>query len=233
MPDESVLDTGVLIGVTVEKDTHHRRCVDYVVEKSECHVPPTVDQEFQRKETEIRTTLSEEIIDHRHAVSREVEQAVISEGVIGWIESNLLDPEKNSFRCLKAYYEHKKDQARFRNIDKLEIISDLEELELEVWEDAADSYGGIDELISKCEGPIPGYPDIERKLLICEGDDPVVCIEAHHIAATTDDTQIELATTNPVHFIRQVEGETETRKENILRVTDLADVVDLSWDGSF
>ena len=233
MSDEAVLDTGVLLDAGVEKDTHHHECIEYVVEKSECYVTPTVDQEFRKKETEIRSTLSEEIIDHRHAVSREVDQDVISEGVIDWIESNLLDFEKNSFRCLRAYYKNKKDEARFRRIDKLEIISDLEEIESEVWEDAAKSHGGLDELVSKWERPIPGYPDIERELLVCEGDDPVVCIEAHHVATATDGSQTELATTNPVHFVRQVGSEEETRKENILPLTDLYDVIDFSWDGSF
>jgi len=232
MTEGFVLDTGVLIGVSVENDTHHNECVEYVVERSDCYVTPTVEAEFQRKEAEIRTTLSEEISEHRHDVSQEVDQEVASDGVISWIETNLLESVDNAYRCLKAYYENKRREARFRRIDKLEIISDLEEMEMETWEDAAATHGGVSELVSNWDGPIPSYPDVERELLICEGDDPVVCIEAHHIATTSEVTRTELATTNPVHFIRRVDDEDETREENILRVTEIDEIADLSWDGS-
>jgi len=232
MTESSVLDTGVLIGVSVENDTHHHDCIDYVIDKSKCYVTPTVDKEFQRKESEIRTTLSGEIADHRHAVSNEVEQDSISEDVISWIETNLLSRCENAYRCLKTYYADKKDEARIRRIDKLEIISDLEEMEMEVWEDAAERHGGLSELVTYWDDPIPSYRDVERELLICEGDDPVVCVESHHIATTGKSRHTELATTNPVHFVRQVDDEDETRKGNILRVTDLDDVIDLSWGGT-
>lgn len=46
MPDVSVLDTGVLLGATIEKDTHHEECIDYLLEIDLCYVTPTVEREF-------------------------------------------------------------------------------------------------------------------------------------------------------------------------------------------
>ena len=97
--------------------------------------------------------------------------------------------------------------------------------------DQTKEHGGLESLVEYWEDPIPSYPDVEHELLIHEGDDPIVCIEAHHIS-TEEQSSTELATTNPRHFIRQVGDEPETREENILRVTDLDAVVDRSWDGS-
>lgn len=227
----SVLDTGVLLGATIEKDTHHEECIDYLLEKDTCYVTQTVEMEFDVKDEEIRTTLADEISQHRHDVSREVDSQTLSTSSIDWIRSNLLDRELNSYRFLEEYYQNLRDRARFSTIDRLQVVSDLEEMEFEIWEDETKEHGGLKSLVKYWDDPIPSYPDIKRELLIHEGDDPIVCIEAHHIA-TEKGPPTELATTNPRHFIRQVGDEDETREENILRVTNLAAVVDQSWSGS-
>lgn len=231
MPEISVLDTGLLLGATVEKDTHHEECIEYLLERDICYVTPTVEAEFEHKGEEIRSTLADEISQHRQDVSTEVENERLSPGTIDWIQTNLLDRSLNSYRFLQEYYQTLRNKARFSNIERLQVVSDLEEMEFEVWEDESESYGGLESLIEYWVDPIPSYPEVERELLIYEGDDPVVCVEAHHIAAQ-EQPATELATTNPRHFIRQVGDEPESREENILRVTDLAAVVDQSWDGT-
>lgn len=231
MPDVSVLDTGVLIGATIEKDTHHEECIDYLLAKELCYVTPTVKREFDTKDEDIRNTLADEISQHRHDVSTEVSNQTLSPSAIDWIRTNLLDRELNSYRFLEQYYQNLRGEARFSTIDRLQVISDLEEMELEVWENETEEYGGLESLVEHWDDPVPSYPDVERELLICEGDDPIVCIEAHHIA-TEEQPPTELATTNPRHFIRQVGDEPETREENLLRVTNLDAVVDRSWDGN-
>ena len=231
MPDVSVLDTGVLLGATIEKDTHHEECIDYLLEIDLCYVTPTVKREFDTTDEDIRSTLSDEISQHRQDVSTEVDNQTLSPSAIDWIRTNLLNRELNSYRFLEQYYQNLRREARFSTIDRLQVISDLEEMEFEVWEDQTEEHGGLESLVEYWEAPIPSYPDVEHELLIHEGDDPIVCIEAHHIA-TEEQSSTELTTTNPRHFIRQVGDEPETREENILRVTNLDAVVDRSWDGS-
>lgn len=229
MPDISVLDTGVLIGATIQKDTHHEECIEYLLTKETCFLTPTVEREFDNKEEDIRETLSDEITQHRHDVSNEVDNQTLSPSTIDWIRTNLLTRELNSYRFLSRYYQNLRNEARYATIDRLQVISDLEEIEFEVWQDETEEYGGLESLVEYWDEPIPSYPDVAHDLLIHEGDDPIVCIEAHHIA-TEKPSSTELATTNPRHFIRQVGDEPETREKNILRVTNLDAVVDQSWD---
>ena len=231
MPDVSVLDTGMLLGAIIEKDTHHEECIDYLLGKELCYATPTVEREFESKDEDIRSTLADEISQHRHDVSSEVDNQTLSPSTIDWIRTNLLNRELNSYRFLEQYYQNLRGDARFSTIDRLQVITDLEEMELEVLKDETEEYGGLESLVEYWVDPIPTYPDVERELLIHEGDDPIVCIEAHHIA-TEEQSSTELATTNPRHFIRQEGDEPETREENIVRVTNLDAVVDRSWDGS-
>ena len=226
----SILDTGILLGATIEKDTHHEACLSYLLDHDCCYITPTVEREFHEKSDEIRTRIADEISQHRQDVRNEVDEGILSTGSIDWIQRNLLDRGLSSYRFLNEYYQQLRSEARFSNIDRLQVISDLEEIEFEVWEDESEEHGGLNSLVEYWRDSIPSYPDIRRELLIHEGDDPLVCIEAHHIASE-ESPQTELATTNPRHFIRQVDDEPETREENILRVTELDAVVDKSWSG--
>jgi|AntRauMinimDraft_3_1070383.scaffolds.fasta_scaffold03156_2 predicted nucleic acid-binding protein len=225
-----VLDTGVLLGVTIEKDTHHELCFEYVNDGGTCYVTPTVKQEFGQKENEIRTRLYEEINDHRVEFASEVDSDTLSIGAIDWVRSNLLDRDMDSFRFLAEYYQQKREECRIRNVDKLEVVMELEDMEMEVWEDAAKDKGGLESLYTHWQDGIGDYSDVERDLLIYEGDDDKVCLEAHHIAVCLDHTT-EIGTTNRNHFIKQCGDEEETREDNILRVTELEAVRDLAWDG--
>lgn len=225
-----VLDTGVLLGVTAEKDAHHELCFDYVADGGTCYVTPTVKKEFSRKENEIRTQLYEEINDHRIEFTSEVNSDTLSVGTIDWVRNNLLDRDMNTFRFLAEYYQQKREECRIRNMDKLEVAMELEAMEMEVWEDAAKDKGGLASLYTCWQNEIEKYPDVERNLLIYEGDDDKVCLEAHHIAVCLDQTT-EIATTNSAHFIEQCEDEEVPREKNILGVTELEAVRDLAWDG--
>lgn len=227
-----VLDTGVLLGITIETDAHHQECLQYAVTSERCLVPPASQAEFQYKEPEIRERLHDELTAHRQEVSREVHDENLSPSTIGWIQANLLDREMDTFRFLYAYYEQLRSQSRYDQLLKDQIIYDLEEMEFEVWDDAAADEGGLDSLVNEWSDPVPTYPELERDLLICEGDDPTVCLECHHIAIEHLDESTELATTNPRHFIDHVDGEPESREANILRLTSIASIEDLAWDGT-
>jgi len=227
-----VLDTGVLLGVTIEKDAHHELCYEYVTKGGPCYITPTVDDEFSNKEEEIRGDLHSELTTHRTRFISEVDSDALSPGAIDWVRSNLLDrDEMDSFRYLEAYYQKKRKEARYRRLDKLEVSKDLEDMEMEVWEDAAEDEGGYESLITYWEAGVDEYPEVKRNLLIYEGDDCDVCLEAHHVATCIDD-DTELGTTNKKHFIDTVAGEPMSREENILAETDLDSIRNLAWDGS-
>lgn len=225
-----VLDTGVLIGVTIEKDAHHELCFDYMTDGGTCYVTPTVEKEFGRKEDEIRNRLYKEINNHRVEFDSEVDSSTLSVKAIDWVRNNLLDRKMDSFRFMAKYYQQKREECRIRNVDKLEVTMELEDMEMEVWEDAAKDKGGLESLFTRWQKGIGIYPDVKEGLLVYEGDDKKVCLEAHHIAVCLNHTT-EIGTTNPTHFIKQCGDEKVTRKKNILEVTELESICNLAWDG--
>jgi|AntDeeMinimDraft_5_1070356.scaffolds.fasta_scaffold00957_6 hypothetical protein len=224
----SVLDTGVLIGITIENDAHHDECYGHLQNRDECIVTPIVESEYSKVSTQIRTKISDELTQHRQKVSTEVDQGELSTSTIGWIRSSLLDRDMRCSEFLDQYYDVKQNESRYDQVYKLSIVGDLEDMEMGVWDDTTPSGETIESLCTFYNNTIPQYPDIKSELLIHEGDDPDVCIEAHHIATEYVDDNTELATTNPVHFIRQVGLEPETREENILRVTNIHQIEDVS-----
>jgi predicted nucleic acid-binding protein len=220
-----VLDTGVLIGILVAQDQHHDDCLDYVVDSNgDAYATPTVGQEFKTKIGDIRNTLSQEIKQHRRAVIRHIGKKTLDRTDLVQIRENLLETDFDAHRFLFKFYEKIADRGE---IGRIQLTNMLSNIATEVYNDGAKEHGGFNSLVSGWSRGIDSYPGVESQLLICEGDDPDVCIEAHHVAETvTEDT--ELGTTNPKHFIRKQDGEPESRKDNILRVTSLIDVVDLS-----
>ena len=97
----------------------------------------------------------------------------------------------------------------------------------EVYDDASKDLGGLRSITVPWTDPIPRYSSIESDLFLNENDKQI-CIEAHHIALNCS-SDVELATTNPKHFIEHRPGEPVSREDNILNCTDIATVDDLSY----
>jgi predicted nucleic acid-binding protein len=220
-----VLDTGVLIGIAVAQDQHHQNCIEYVTNSDDdTYAPPTVIYEFKDKLGEIRTNLHRVILKHRKSVIKHIGDTELDRTDLVKIREDILDTDINAHRFLFEFYEEIAKDGKIERDTLTDLLSDMA---TEVHDDGASEYGGFSSLVSAWTKDVETYPNVENELLICEGDDPDVCIEAHHIAEERDE-DTELGTTNPRHFIRKQDGEPETRKENILRITSLADVVDLS-----
>ena len=220
-----VLDTGVLIGITIAQDQHHEECLNYVVDSdADAYATPIVGQEFKDKLSEIRDILSREIKKHRKTVIKNFGKNILNRTDIVQIREDILNTDFNSHRFLFEFYEEIAQQGE---IERSQLANLLSDMATEVYKDGAKEHGGFNSLVSGWSRSMDSYPDVENELLICEGDDPNVCIEAHHVAKTVN-VDTELGTTNPKHFIEKQDGEPESRKENILRVTSLVDVVDLS-----
>lgn len=227
-----VLDTGVLIGLCITIDQHHERCFSYLTD-DECtvYITPVAHSEFQDIEKAIRTELHEELVEHRMSVSEEANDGLLDRDDLEWIRDNLIDRSygtRSTHHLVEFYNQLMKD--RF-DIDKLELEFKIQDMEAEVWEDTCRNHSPDittwRDIVEVWTKGTDTYRSIENELLICEGDDPKVCIQAHHVAVSTDGWT-ELATTNPKHFIKNYSEEPESRKDNILRVTDLDDVVDRS-----
>lgn len=222
-----VLDTGVVIGTTIDKNQHYKNCSKYIQSGNTTYTPPTTDQEYQKRESHIRDTLAEEIRHHREDVINEVDKGTISEGTFKWIRDNLLDPNYRSFTYLYEYYNNKISESRFENILRLQLSYDLDDMSYEVYDDASKDLGGLRSITVPWTSPIPQYPSVESALLL-NGNDRQICIEAHHIALNCS-SDVELATTNPKDFIEHRPGEPVSREDNILNCTDIATNEDLSY----
>lgn len=220
-----VLDTGVLIGITVAQDQHHEDCLNYVADPdADAYATPVVGQEFKDKLDEIRNTLSQEIKQHRKAIIKQFNKSTLNRTDIVQIREDILDTGFDGHRFLFKFYEKIAERGK---IEASKLTNMLSNMATEVHKDGAKEHGGVNSLVSGWSRGIDSYPDVESELLICEGDDPDVCIEAHHVAETVTEGT-ELGTTNPEHFIRKQDDEEESRRDNILRITSLIDVVDLS-----
>lgn len=220
-----VLDTGVLIGIVVAQDQHHADCIGFVLPSDvEAYATRTAAEEFESKLAKIRHTLSRQIREHRRDVIRQMGDKPLNRTDIVRIREDILNADFEAHRFLYEFYQRIAEEGE---IERDELTDQLSDMAMEVYDDGAKEYGGFQSLVSAWTRGVDSYPKVERQLLVCEGDDPDVCVEAHHIAETEPEPT-ELGTTNPKHFIRHRQGESESRKDNILRVTALEDVVDLS-----
>lgn len=220
-----VLDTGVLVGIVVAHDQHHQKCLDFVLESDETsYATPTVAYEFRDKLPEVRNTLSREIKRHRQTIVKQIGKKRLNRTDLVRIREQILDTALDAHRFLFEFYDQLVEQGKIKRNDLIDRLSDMA---TEVHEDAAKEHDGFNSLITPWTKGIDSYTAIEHELLICEGDDPDVCLEAHHVAVTTE-RNTELGTTNPNHFIKHCDNEPESRKDNILRTTDLANIRNLS-----
>lgn len=225
-----VIDTGVLIGFTIEQDQHHENCKDYIIDGGhrEVILPPTADSEFSNIEQRIRKSLSSEVSEHRQKVQRVVNDDPLDRSGLRFIRDGLLDSD-DSERAYSFLYKFYSRLIKERvQIYVQEIISKLSNIETEVWVDWSQQYGGWKTHVRVWSKGTGQYPSIESNLLICEGDDPDICLEAHHISTLSPTEPTKIATANRRHFIDAVPGEPESREDNIERVTDLKEVIDLS-----
>jgi predicted nucleic acid-binding protein len=222
-----VLDTGVLIGVIVSQDQHHAKCIEYVADfDGDAYATPTVGDEFKQKLSEIRGKLRNEILNHRKEIVKQVGKKQLGRTELVKIREKRLDDEWNAHRFLFEFYSKLADEGGTK---RQELTNKLSNMATEVGQDGAKEHGGFNALVDGWPHGVKPYPNVRSNLLIHEGDDPDVCIEAHHVAVTIGG-ETELGTTNPKHFIRKHESEPESREENILRETNLSHIEDLSMD---
>jgi len=140
-----------------------------------------------------------------------------------YIQRNLIDDDWDVARFLHDYYD---DLISGFEVDILQLEYDIGDMIAEVGTDPCEEeFGGWRNVVKRWTRGVDPYDRLKSNLLLFEGDDPDVCIEAHHIAIETG-LPTELGTADG-HFIDQHEKEPRCRKEDILSKTELDDVVDL------
>lgn len=225
MVDVKVIDTGVLIGASETLDQHHESCLDYLNEaKAIAWATPTVVDEYEAKINEIRSALVAEVKEHRERLSERFAGRQLDVGDLVELKENVLDVDLNCHRFLYAYYDELRTDAPIACSVVLDRLSDVIE---EIREDKSREKSGIWGLVRKLTGRIPDHPDVRRELLIEAGNDQDICIEAHHIAEN-EDGHTEFATVDKNHFLKKHPGEPESREENVLRVTGIRSIKELT-----
>lgn len=233
MSESSVLDTGVLIGFCIQLDQHHEECRKYITGNSwDMIVPPCVDDEFSDVEEKIRNDLAEEIGEHREDLQKEMKNKEnFNRSDLRYIRNNLLPDDPTEWRAwtfLRKYYDNLISSRV--EVDKLEVVYDLNDFEIEVYEDAASDIGGWKSHVKIWTKGVDEYTSIRSNLLLDENDgkDLDVCIQAHHIAENGGASKTYLATPNTTDFIDKCDGESESRKDNIKRLTSIDEIHDVA-----
>lgn len=225
MVDVKVIDTGVLIGASETLDQHHENCLDYLDEDTAiAWATPTVVDEYEGKIEEIRSALVDEVKEHRERLSERFAGRRLDVGDLVELKENVLDIDLECHRFLYAYYDELRTDSPIACSEILDMLSDVIE---EIREDKSQEKGGIWRLVNKLPGKMPDHPGVRRELLIEPGKDQDICIEAHHIAEN-EDGHTEFATVDKNHFLDKHPGEPESREENVLRVTDILSIEELT-----
>lgn len=220
-----VIDTNVAIGLVLKCHTHHERSWEYVVEQDgTVYLSPTAKAEFDDLKSGIETELRQQLSKHQAIVDGKYgHKDTLSRSDLEHIRDRIVDYDDDVAQFLRSYYDDL-IQDQF-SVDPLQIEYDVGDFISEVGKDPCTDLGGWRQVISMWTKGVDPYPTIKRNLLIYEGDDPDVCIDAHHIA-TEMRGHTELGSADG-HFIDTHDGEPRSRKADILDKTALDDVVDL------
>lgn len=229
MSDVGVIDTGVLIGFTIKNDQHHETTREYILKTgpAKLFIPPRAKTEFDNAESYIRNEFNQEVIDHRHAVSNNINSTTIHKGVIKYIRDQILDESAQSrvYAFLYRWYTnlYKQDVT----LQKPDLIRRLSNIETEVLQDRSKKWGGWQNHIDVWSGTTGNYPRIKSKLLLSDQPDLDILLESHHIATQQNPKKVEFATANPQDFVHQNNGEPRRREDDILKETQLVAIENL------
>jgi len=218
MPEQSFLDTGVVLAFAFTTDKHHKNCREYL-ESDDCgefYISPRVRSEYHNKEPELADRYSDAVFKHVSDLKRSDHDGQLDPMDIKDIRENILHRKNPAYVFLYWFYRREVSkylpmqelQERLRGIARgidVNATKRREELEtiLQVWEREKE------------------FRDVGEALANIHEQDRLICIDAHSLALNRDgDT--ELATTNPNDFVRK------GHRELILKHTALSEVESLA-----
>lgn len=218
MPEQSFLDTGVVLAFAFTTDKHHKNCREYL-ESDECedfYVSPRVQSEYQNKEPKLADRYSDAVFKHISDLKRSDHNGQLDPMDIKDIRENVLHPKNSAYDFLYWFYRREVSkylpmeqlQERLRGIARSIDVNATKRREelvsiLQIWEREDE------------------FPDVDEALASIHKQDRLICIDAHSLALNREgDT--ELATTNPNDFVRN------GHRELILEHTALSEVETLA-----
>ena len=220
-----IVDTNVAIGLVLMHHKFHDNSWSYTVNApGDVYLPPTAAGEFTDLKDGIRKELRQEFSKHQGKVLAEFAgKDELDRSDLRYARDGLVDDDMEIADALRDYYDELIEE--WHTVNPLQLECDLGDMYDEVGIDACQENGGWRSVLTVWTKSTGSYSSLKSSLLICEGPDPDVCIEAHHIATSFSDPT-ELGTADG-DFIDKVDGEKKSRKQDILNQTDLADVIDL------
>lgn len=225
MPDVRVIDTNVVIGLTIKHDRHHATARAYTVGyDSTVYLPPTAKEEFEDLESDIRQELSVQITAHQEDVIETFDEGRLQRRHLNHARNALLAEGDDITPALRGYYDNLKSTRP--QPYRQEIVEDLNIMSIEVWEDASEDMGGWNSVVDIWTGGIDTYDGLKSQLLINSSEnDCQICVEAHHIALHNRG-ECEFGTADS-DFIDHKSGEPWPREVDILELTEIDRIEDL------
>lgn len=208
------LDTGVLIGYCFTVDDHHRPCKEYVEDRSVLFTSETVEDEYEGARRSVNTRYSDAVRKHLSDVKRSDLEGELGPMDLDRLQTQILDRRNDLYDTLYEFYDQLGSFVQYE-----EVVAKLEALGRDIDMMAVQRKATLDEHLDHWEQK-DEYPEIREELDVHEPD-LTICVEGHDLATHLAD-ETELATANPSDFVY------DGMREEILRLTEYADVVDLS-----
>jgi len=224
-----VIDTNVAIGLTLKRHTHHEKSWEYIVEQSgTVYLPPTAGDEFDDLKPDIEGKMQNQLSKHQgEALAKYGGKEKLTRDDLRDIKQNFIDDSWDVAKYLRKYYDKLISDFEVKP-ERIEF--DLGDMVNGVGDDPCSEYGGWQNVVDRWTRGVDPYPTLKSNLLIYEGDDPDICVEAHHIA-TIQGGETELGSADG-DFLDHKENEDEPRprRDDIIDQTALCDVIDLRPD---
>lgn len=231
-----VIDTNVAIGLTIKRHDLHEKSWEYTVEQSATvYLPPTAGDEFDNLKPDIEGEIQNQLSKHQgEALAKYGDKENLIRDDLCDLKQNFIDDGWDIAEFLRTYYDCLIKDFRVKP-ERIEF--DLGNIINGVGDDPCSEYGGWRNVVDKWTRGVDSYPNLKSNLLIYEGDDPDICVEAHHIA-TTQDGRTELGSADGDFLDHKKieddedddEYEPRPRRDDIIDQTALCDVIDLRPD---
>lgn len=195
MPQNAVLDKGVILGYCFFSDPHHTRCVQYLdFPETDYYTTKEIEDIFEIKKDNIINRHRKAILRHVQLITDEYDEELTEED-IERIQSRIDRRSNDAWRYLLDFYQGKEGETVYQIARTLRsIVRDMEQRAEERRETLYPHLLGWLR--------IDAHEDIQDELEPLrrrDEEDFWICIDAHDIAANVTG-ETELATNNPSDF---------------------------------
>ena len=196
----SFLDTSVVIGFCFYLDHHGVKCRRYVSDTilyggADGFKSTNVDREFNNKVDKKIPEIREELLQHRKKLLQSSVEGSLDALDLEDVKRDHIETDWEIELALKTWYDKEVDTG----IGHDDLAERIRKLAKEIESRVNQRSSKLDENLTTISRT-KSYSKIESKLTRIPSDDRAICLDAHHVAKNNGG-QVELATTNPVHFV--------------------------------